>query len=61
MRINRQAGELDGESLIEMNNLASGYLCEQGNCIEYPMIYLNGQRLLCWTHYCEEMKKEKGS
>jgi hypothetical protein len=27
--------------------------CER--CGDYGMICLNGQRFLCWNHYCEEM------
>lgn len=30
--------------------------CTHENCTEQPMIFLNGQILLCWTHYCEAMK-----
>jgi hypothetical protein len=28
--------------------------CEE--CGEYGMICLNGQRFLCWHHYCEAMR-----
>lgn len=29
--------------------------CER--CGAYGMICLNGQRFLCWDHYCEEMRR----
>lgn len=25
-------------------------------CGAHALIYLNGQRLLCWEHYCEAMR-----
>lgn len=34
----------------------SGAMCEV--CGKYPLIFLNGQRLLCWDHYVQEMRKE---
>jgi hypothetical protein len=29
--------------------------CER--CDEYGIIFLNGQRLLCWDHYCDETQQ----
>lgn len=31
--------------------------CER--CSGYGMICLNGQRFLCWDHYCEEMARQR--
>jgi hypothetical protein len=31
--------------------------CEADGCKEYPMMWVNGQVLLCWIHYCELSKK----
>ena len=27
-------------------------------CNNYGIIFLNGQCILCWDHYCEAVKKE---
>lgn len=40
--------------LFEIKN----YPCICDVCGEYGMICLNGQRFLCWDHYCDEMKKD---
>ena len=31
--------------------------CER--CGGYGMVCLNGQRFLCWHHYCEEMRRQQ--
>jgi hypothetical protein len=31
--------------------------CER--CHEYAIIFLNGQTLLCWDHYCAEMQRQR--
>jgi hypothetical protein len=33
--------------------------CEREGCSEYPMMFVNGQVLLCWDHYCELMKEQR--
>jgi hypothetical protein len=37
----------------------TGARCEQ--CGNYPLIFLNGRRLLCWDHYVEEMAAQRAS
>jgi len=27
-------------------------------CDNYGMIWLNGQQILCWDHYCQEMQRQ---
>lgn len=34
---------------------AAAGLCERCNSV--AIVWLNGRRLLCWDHYCEEMQR----
>lgn len=40
---------------VTVNNTGPG--CEV--CGDYAMIFLNGQRLLCWGHYVAEMQHQR--
>lgn len=45
-----------GSQVYKSHNLVSGFTCEETGCSGYPMVYLNGQRLLCWEHYCRAVQ-----